>query len=236
MLLESLDMTVALVDDCAAATRPYESDRARMAAVYSLPVRVPEPRVLEIRSAGDNSPRLFRTSDIACVPAHGLPPCPPADAYDLIVMHRTLDGLCGHQDRGRAYESCSSLLQWATTLLSPLGALAGAVSNRFAGWHPGFWGRSTSHDGGWLAAQNCEQLLSSTSLTNAEVFGVHPTADAPLTILSLHSRTYRGHALRELRRHASAFSRAGYSARMLWHATGYGRHLHRDLMFWAFRT
>ena len=41
MLLESLDMTVALADDCAAATRPYESDRARMAAVYSLPVRVP---------------------------------------------------------------------------------------------------------------------------------------------------------------------------------------------------
>ena len=61
-------------------------------------------------------------------------------------------------------------------------------------------------------------------------------ADAPLTILSLHSRTYRGHALRELRRHAAGFSRTGYAARMLWHATGCGRHLHRDLMFWAFRT
>ena len=236
MMLESLDMNVALLDDGLPATRPYESDRARMAAVYSLPVRVPEPRVLEIRSLSDAEPRLFRSSDIARVTADGLPPHTPAESYDLIVMHRTLDRLSDNQDRGRAYESCSSLLQWAATLLSPLGALAGAVSNRLAGWHPACWGRGTSRDGAWLAAQNCEQLLSATPLTNAEVFGIHPTADAPLTILSLHSRTYRGHALREMRRHAAGFSRTGYAARMLWHATGCGRHLHRDLMFWAFRS
>ena len=236
MMLESLDMDVELIDDRAAARRPYESDRARTAAVYSLPVRVREPRVLEVRSSSDDTPRLFRSSHIARVTAHGVPPCPPADSYDLIVLHRTLDQLFGNEDRGRAYASCSSLLQWATTWLGPLGVLAGAVSNRSAGWHPGFWGRSTSPDGAWLAARNCEQLLSSTPLTDAEIFGVHPTADAPLSILSLHPRTYRAHALRELRHHASAFSRAGYAARVLWHATGCGRHLHRDLMFWAFRT
>ena len=236
MMLETLELSAALVAGPAVARRPYECDRARTAAVYGLPSQVAEPRVLEVRSANDCDARLFRASQIARVAADRRPTATFDAPFDLIVLHRTLDRLFGAQQREHAHRSSTALLRWAASLLSPAGAVVGAVSNRHAGWHPGFWRRSTAHGNAWFGASRCEDMLTAASLQRAEVFGIHPSADAPLTILSLQSQSYRRHALRELRRHGAAFGHAGYALRAAWHASGLGRHLHRDLMFWAFRT
>jgi hypothetical protein len=236
MMLETLGLDAVLVEPRAVARRPYECDRARTAAVYGLPSQVAEPRVLEIRSPDDHDVRLFRGSRIARVTNDGRPAAEIEGTFDLVVLHRTLDRVFGAQDQEHAHRNSTALLKWAASLLSPAGALVGAVSNRYAGWHPRFWRRSTTGGNAWFGAQRCEEMLMAASLERAEVFGIHPSADAPLTILSLQSQSYRQHALRELRRHAAAFGRAGYALRAIWHASGLGRHLHRDLMFWAFRA
>jgi hypothetical protein len=227
---------VAPLDIAVAARRSRVCDRTRTAAMYGLPLQVAEPRVLEVRSPEDCDARLFRASQIARVTPDGRPRTTPDGPFDLIVLHRTLDRLFGAQDREHARRGSLAVLEWAAALLSPAGALVGSVSNRYAGWHPAYWGRSTAHGQAWFGAQRCAQLLAAASLKRAEIFGLHPTADAPLAILSLESQHYRHHALRELRRHAVALGRLGYALRAAWHATGLGRQLHRDLMFWAFRT
>jgi hypothetical protein len=256
MLLDSLSMDAAIVADAfvadrpvadrvgstvepiaGIARRPYESDLARTAAVYGLPLQVAEPRVLELRAPNDHQPRLFRSSALAYLGDSGQIR-PPADGpFDLIVLHRTLDRAFDGADRQHALRGAAQLVRWAGSLLSPPGVLAGAVSNRYSGFHPGSWRRRTSLErGGRFAASHCLDLLTDASLCRAEVYGVHPSADAPKAILSLDSRSYRQHALRELRRQASAFSGAGYAFRTTWHALGVGRNLHRDLMFWAYRA
>ena len=230
-------MDTALVADVADVTkpRPYESDRARTAAVYGLPLQVAEPRVLEVRAPLDGEARLFGSSCIARVTTGGPVSSACEGPFDLIVLHRTLDRLFCAQGRDRALRGSAELLRWAASMLSPAGAVVGSVSNHYAGWHPGFWGRKTAECAGF-AARHCEDLLTSASLRRPEIFGIHPSADSPRTLLSLQAQNYRQHALRELDRQASALSVAGYLLRAAWHVTGLGRHLHRDLMFWAFRA
>ena len=256
MLLDSLSMDAAIVADAfgtdraiadsvgnavepsaGVARRPYECDLARTAAVYGLPLHVAAPRVLELRASNDNRPRLFGSSEFARVGDSGQTRSPAEGPFDLIVLHRTLDRVFDGADRHLALRGAVELVRWAGSLLSPVGVLVGAVSNRYTGMHPGSWRRRTSPErSGRFAASHCLDLLTDASLCRAEVYGVHPSADAPKAILSLDSECYRQHALRELRRQASAFSGAGYALRAAWHALGVSRHLHRDLMFWAYRA
>jgi hypothetical protein len=236
MMLETLGLDDALPESPAVARRPYESDRARIAAVYGLPSRVAAPRVLELRAHEDHDARLFRASQVARVNADGRLATAPDGSFDLVVLHRTLDRLFGSQHPRQAHRHAMTLLESAASLLGPAGAVVGSVGNPHAGWHPGFRGRSTADGNAWLGARRCEDMLAQASLERAEIFGVHPSADAPLTILSLQSQSYRQHALRELRRRGAGLGRGAYALRALWHATGLGRYLHRDLMFWAFRT
>jgi SAM-dependent methyltransferase len=226
--------------------KPYEPDAARVRALYRLAMRPGRCRVLELcfgaPPALDESTNgdadivrcelrgARRTTPIVgcTVVADYRKPLPfVAGAFDLVVLHGTIDRLA---DADAALQGRRALAAFAGAIaqtLVPGGVIAGCVGNRTIDR------RSTG--AARLSIASCRALLERAGFEPIAMFNVLPRLESPLRLVSTDAALSRIAFRRELDGMRASLGAASYAARRAIVELGLSRFLERSLMFQAVR-
>ena len=243
----------------------YETARARIAAMYQIPTprrlnpRIldlhvapqrcvidanwPATRILSCRLAGHPSPdgELDPSAEgiVECTAGiDAILPFPSA-AFDLVILHYTLDELAAMRPKERPAAVAEQLLRRVVGVLDKGGLVAGCTRN--ASILQGLGGRqrlsASANDVGQsiFTPAACERALDRAGLGDIAVFSVLPVSDDPRVLVSTKARASRRAFRHQLERNRDALSPADYLVRRVITELALNRLIEQDLFFFGYR-
>jgi len=242
-----------------AAMKPYERDESRVRALYRVPLPAGRQRILEL-SCG-RTPLLpgepWRGERAVSAILDDVPLCKsgaanveqcrvdpreplpfPAQSFDLVMLHGTLDALVRADAAWNAAGAREGLIARAAAALAPGGIVAGCVGNRtgLMGWRPNAPRGAATAGRGTYTMRSCAALLRRAGMHDVRVFNLVPNAAGPLAIFSTEWRLSRQAFLRELEVVRPLLRVPAYLARRAVAELALNRHFEDWLFFRAVRA
>lgn len=239
--------------------KPYESPIERLRTMYRLPTAPLRNRVLEV--CHGREPLLLDYSwpgESATVCAlgggHGLAqrdglhqidfdqlfPFAP-EAFDLVVLHKTLDDLQCAAHRGDVRFAPSQFMARIGCLLAPGGVVAGCISNSLGMSRTLRRRRSRNSDVSagdsfsFLTANGCRRLLQRCGFTDIKTYTVLPDWQSPLRLIDTEPGVSRMAFRMELEATRSCTSGFSYWVRRIVAELGLYPHLEDSIFFWGYK-
>jgi hypothetical protein len=237
--------------------KPYEPDAARVRAMYRLLAPSSGARTLEVCFG---APPILAADDWRgehAVVALGAPTRSPADrgaeartrsahvqwqwqmpepgAFDLVVLHRTLDRLASVHSSACDTAALEALFASLSTLLVPRGVLVVTVANggRLARWriaHRGGTSKDTGNGGARLSWARLRRLFAAGGFVDVQSYNVLPDADAPLRLVNTDADLSRVGFRRELAFMQSSLPLPSYLLRRAITEVALNRHIEHSLL------
>jgi hypothetical protein len=209
---------------------PYANPADRARALYRIPTAPRRNRTLEICHSresllsgfawpGDGH-RCLAIGDVAQALAL------PAESFDLLILHRTLDDLMAASSRFDAARFIGDCVE----LLVPGGLIAGCIDNRNDPRRR--LGRRAATR---FSPQRIQRLLDNAGLDETRLFNLLPNCDAPMKLVDIDPATSRIAFRRELQTERRYMSRPAHLARHIVIESGLSRHIESSIFFWGYR-
>ena len=160
-------------------------------------------------------------------------------AFDLVILHYTLDDLSAARPKERPAAVAEQLLRGVVGVLDKGGLVAGCTRN--ASILQGLRGRqrlsASANDVGQpiFTPAACERALDRAGLCDIAVLSVLPVSDSPRVLVSTKARASRRAFRHQLERNRDALSPAAYLARRVITELGLDRLIEQDLFFFGYR-
>ena len=173
--------------------KPYEPDIARVRAMYRLPTAPPPNRVLELYVgaphvlAGGAWPGSTATTARLDDPRAQLPF--PAESFDVVLLHRTLEAVIERDAGFRDPTVLSGLFRRIGAVLARNGIVAGCLRRR--GLHRRVLGTVVTH-------RSLGRALSGAGYESISTYSVLPSGDSPTRLIDTRAWLSRIAFRREL--------------------------------------